>query len=335
MSSGNPEQLKQDIIDSGRLLWEKGLVSGLNGNISARLDAESLLLTATGTCLGMLTPEQLLRLGIDGRLIDEGKVSTEKLLHTEIYRHFPEAEAVIHTHTTYTNAYFLQHEKLSPRIFESRIYLGEVTGVPQHTPAVTDAAPVIEALRTNNIAVLRNHGVVAMGRSHFDCFLLIQALEEAAHIEFLNRVFSSDGNAAGDAAASAPATAAGGRKYKMFSQEQMDAIVRHVNEDQKMKSLGAETDMTFDLAVLLDETGQAFSFQFEKGHIKNVRSDAQAEFVVSAPEKVWRQVFNRELDPFVATTQKKMKLDGDFAKISRWYAPCSRVFEIWAEVPIE
>ena len=93
--------------------------------------------------------------------------------------------------------------------------------------------------------------------------------------------------------------------------------------------------MTFDLAVLLNETGQAYAFQFNKGRITDVKKNADAEFVVSAPEKVWRQVFNREIDPFVATTQKKMELKGDFAKISKWYAPCSRVFEIWAKVPVE
>lgn len=334
MNADGLEQIKKDMIAAGKLLWDKDLASGLNGNISTRLDSERLLITATGTCLGMLAPEQLLRMTVAGELIDEGRVSTEKLLHTEIYRNFPEVTAVIHSHTTYTNAYFLHHEKLCPRIFESRIYLGEVTGVPQNTPAVTDAGPVIEALGTNNIVALRNHGVVAMGKTLFDCFLLIQALEEAAHIDALSRLHHS-GSGGPDPVATTPPEQAAGRRYKLFSQEQIDEIVRHVNADDKMKSLGSETDMTFDLAVLLDETGQAYSFQFEQGHIKNVRTDAEAEFVVSAPEKIWRQVFNRELDPFVATTQKKMKLDGDFAKISKWYAPCSRVFEIWAEVPVE
>lgn len=334
MSVERLEQLKQDIIAAGKLLWDKNLAGGLNGNISARLDDDSLLLTATGTCLGMLTPGQLLRLRVGGEMIDAGRVSTEKLLHTEIYRNFPEVTAVIHTHTTYTNAYFLHNDTLRPRIFESRIYLGDVTGVPQNTPAVTDAAPVIEALRTNNIIALRNHGVVAMGRTHFDCFLLIQALEEAAHIDALSRLYAG-GDAGGKAAETSTDTPAGGRKYKLFSQEQMDEIVKHVNADEKMGILGKETNMTFDLAVLLDDTGQAYSFEFEQGRIKQVRGNAQAEFVVSAPERIWRQVFNRELDPFVATTQKKMKLDGDFAKISKWYAPCSRVFEIWAQVPVE
>jgi len=30
-----------------------------------------------------------------------------------------------------------------------------------------------------------------------------------------------------------------------------------------------------------------------------------------------------------------MILKGDFAKISKWYAPCSRLFELWQKVEVE
>ena len=93
--------------------------------------------------------------------------------------------------------------------------------------------------------------------------------------------------------------------------------------------------MVMELAVQLDETGELFSFQFDQGRIKSLGQNADAEFLVSAPQSVWRAVFNREIDPFVATTQKKMQLRGDFARISKWYAPCNRVFELWTKVPIE
>ena len=48
-----------------------------------------------------------------------------------------------------------------------------------------------------------------------------------------------------------------------------------------------------------------------------------------------RQIFNRQLDPFAATTQKKLKLKGDFGKISRWYVPFNRLFELWVRVPVK
>src|SRR5262245_37422027 len=97
---------KRNIIAIGGLLWEKELVSGLNGNISARVDKSTIVLTGHKTCLGLLQDKDVLALRLDGTLLEDGKVSTEKLLHTEIYKYFPEARAVVHTHTTYTNAYF-------------------------------------------------------------------------------------------------------------------------------------------------------------------------------------------------------------------------------------
>ena len=49
----------------------------------------------------------------------------------------------------------------------------------------------------------------------------------------------------------------------------------------------------------------------------------------------WRAIFKRQLDPFAATTQKKLKLKGDFAKISRWYVPFNRLFDLWTAAPVE
>lgn len=332
MANDNIENLKKNIISIGLLLWEKNLVSGLNGNISRRVDEDKILLTAHGTCLGLLQEKDVLLMKLDGELLDEGSLSTEKLLHTEIYKNFPETTAVVHTHTTYTNAYFLGNKTLTPQIFETKMILGEITAIDQLTPAVTNATPVIDSLKGNNIAVLRNHGVVAKGNDLFDCFLLIQALEEAVTIDVVAKMC---GNNTHKTAVVNTDQAVSGEKYKLFSQEQMDAIVVIVNEDEQMKVLGAETQMTMDLAVHLNETGQTYSFSFENGRIASLGNDTEAEFLISAPENIWRAVFKREIDPFVATTQKKMDLRGDFAKISKWYAPCSRIFELWGNVPVE
>jgi len=327
------QDLKEEMIAIGQLLWRKDLASGLNGNISRRIDKDTILLTAHGTCLGNLETKDILAMKLDGELLEEGSVSTEKLLHTEIYKNFPDAPAVIHTHTTYTNAFFLANETFIPRIFEAKFYLGEIKGIPQATPAVTDAGPVVEGFKKNNIVVLSNHGVVAKGEKLFDCFLLIQALEEAVKTEAVSRLFSGDrGPGTGDRKIPVNSVA---KKYKLFSQEQISDIVELVNKDTQMKELGEKTRMTMDLAVKLNETGQTYSFRFENGRIADVGHDDNAEFLITAPENVWRAVFNREIDPFVATTQKKMNLRGDFAKISKWYAPCSRVFELWQQVPVE
>ena len=339
------KQFKNDIIRTGRLLWDKGLVFGFNGNISHRLDANTVLITATGTCLGFLKQEDIVTITAAGEVIG-GLASTERLMHTAIYKALPKVQCVVHTHTTYTNGFFLSNDRFTPKTFEAQFYLGEVKAIAQTTPSVTDPVPVVEALKMNNIVVLKNHGVVAVGDDLFNAFVLIQELEEQVKMDLVDVHYRdvSAGDPGGESSAARRnehgrvpqgAGPAVGKKYKLFSKEQINEIVRLVNADAQMQELGNKTAMNMALAVILDETGQAHRFTFQNGRITQVAQDADAEFVINAPEVVWRAVFSRQIDPFVATTQKKMFLKGDFARISKWYAPCSRIFQLWTNVPVE
>jgi len=346
------QALKNKIIEIGKLLWDKGLVTGFNGNISARLDADTILITATGTCLGYLKQEDIVTINTGGEVIGaKGKASSEKYMHTEVYKHFPDINAVVHTHPTYTNGFFLSNESLEPKTFEAKFYLGIVRSVAQSTPSVTAMEPVIKELKASNIVVLRNHGVVAMGKDLFYAFVLVQELEEQTKVELVNVHYQSQRQPGDMASAVSPSTLPSDaalntkapqvnhqtplKKYKLFSQDQIEEIVRLVNGDAQMQELGAKTAMNMDLAVCLQETGKIYSFKFENGRITKTGHDATAEFLITANESIWRAVFNREIDPFVATTQKKMSLQGDFARISKWYAPCSRIFQLWTKVPVE
>ncbi|MBF0504967.1 MAG: class II aldolase/adducin family protein [Candidatus Omnitrophica bacterium] len=352
------QELKNKIIEIGKLLWDKGLVTAFNGNISVRVDANTVLITATGVCLGYLSLQDLVLVNTSGEVIGNGKASSEKLMHTEIYKNLPQVQAVIHTHSTYTSAFFLTNERFIPKTFEAKFYLGEVKSIEQYTPAVTDTAPVIKELLTNNIIVLRNHGVVAVGQDLFHAFVLIQELEEQLKMQALAALYSKNSvRQPGDmfnkeqkknvspstlptnegfqlkATQRNPLTPL--KKFKLFSKDQIEEIVRLVNSDEQMQELGKKTAMNMDLAVCLQETGAVHSFKFVNGYITKTGDDAQAEFLITANESIWRAVFNREIDPFVATTQKKMSLRGDFARISKWYAPCSRIFQLWTRVPVE
>jgi len=326
------EQLKHKIITTGKLLWDKGLVFGFNGNISCRLDTDTVLITATGACLGFLKQADIVTITAAGEVIG-GLASSERLMHTAIYKALPKVQCVVHTHTTYTNGFFLSNDRFTPKTFEAQFYLGEVKAIAQTTPSVTDPAPVVEVLKMNNIVVLKNHGVVAVGDDLLNAFVLIQELEEQVKMDLVDAHYRD--TSAGGAVVPKATGPAVGRKYKLFSKEQIEEIVRLVNSDAQMQELGGKTAMNMALAVILDETGQAHRFTFKNGRITQVAQDADAEFVINAPEAVWRAVFSRQIDPFVATTQKKMHLKGDFARISKWYAPCSRIFQLWTKVPVE
>lgn len=89
-----------DIVEAGRFLDAMGWVPATSGNFSARLDANHAALTASGCHKGRLTPQQILAVDMAGRALDPAaKPSAETLLHTTLYKCFPEAQAVLHTHS--------------------------------------------------------------------------------------------------------------------------------------------------------------------------------------------------------------------------------------------
>jgi len=323
--------LKNDLIAIGKLIWEKNLVTARSGNLSCRVDEKGFLLSCHDSCLGQLAKEDFVLMGLKGKVLKGEKPSTESKLHREIYSQIPKAKAVIHTHTSYINSYFSANDTFTPFTFETKLYIGSVFAIPQDTPAVTEISPVIESLQKNNLAVLKNHGVVAIGDNLLGAFFLIQALEEAVKMESLRRTFS--GNVKEEK--SHQQNPAKAKRFKLFSPEQIKTIVELVNTDEKIAKLGKELKVTLTMAVKMDDTGEVYRFNFQNGKIIDVKNSLDAEFIISGPEKVWRQIFNHEIDPFVATTQKKLNLKGDFAKLSRWYAPFSRIFELWNQVPVE
>src|SRR5271154_4985531 len=240
-------KLTDEIIRIGKLLWDKGLVFGFNGNISARVYADTILITATGTCLGYLKLADIVTLNLKtGEVIGEGKASSERFMHTEVYKNFPDIKAVVPTHPTYTNGFFLSNETLEPKTFEAKFYLGTVKSVPQSTPSVTAMEPVIKELKVSNMVVLRNHGVVAMGPDLFHAFVLIQELEEQVKMNLVNVHFQKKNLSFPNASVGNPETGMsgpptttfggdkGGRKYKLFSKDQIEEIVRLVNADAQM-----------------------------------------------------------------------------------------------------
>ncbi len=325
--------LKKEIIKVGGRLYQAGLAVAKSGNISARLDAENILITATGTSLGNLKYQDIVKVDLDS-LKPSGviKPSSELPLHSLIYKNFP-AKTIIHAHPPLINGYFAVASDLKALTFETKFYLGAVPIVKQETPTVTQPELVINALKTNNLVVLKNHGVVAIADKFCDGLNLTEALEEAVRSAAVARIF--DKTALDDLDMALKQDLTQNAALPMFSKEHIQAIVDLVNKDEFIAQKGSELDLTVKLAIKLDGSDKAYKFNFEKGKIIRLDFDSDAPFVISAPANVWEQVFLGKLDCFVAVTQGKMKLAGQLGQLSKWYVPFTRLFAIFKEVKIK
>ena len=333
MIFGKEKSVRDEIISTGKKLYDLRLVVARSGNLSCRMDEKNILITATGTCLGHLTADDIIKADLSE--IEQSKnsrLTSEFPLHHLIHKNFP-SRYVIHCHPTLVNAYFAVCPDLKTLTFETRLYVSDVPVVEQETPSITRPELVVEVLKNSNLVVIKNHGVVSVADSFRDALYLIETLEEAVKTAAVARLFKKDildpldkalkENLAQDAA------------YIMFSKEHIQAIVDLVNQDKLISTKGQELDLTLKLAIKMDGNNNLYKFIFAKGRITELAFDEDAPFIISAPADVWEAVFLGKINPFVATTQGKMKLQGDFGKLSRWFVPFNRLFEIFRQVKIK
>jgi len=326
--------LKQEIIKVGKRLYDTGLSVAKSGNISARIDAENILITATGTFLGALSENNIVKVNLSsGKPEGDKKPSSELPLHTLVYKNFP-AKVVVHCHPPLINGYFAVRKHLKAMTFEGKFYLGDVPVVAQETPTVTQPELVIDALKQNNLVVLKNHGTVAIADKFEDALSITEALEEAVKSAALARLFDKDILDEMDSALKEELRRQD-KAYEMFSRGHIQAIADLVNKDEFIAQKGAELGLTLKFSIKLDGNPNAYTFDFVKGKILKIDFMEDAPFVFSGPAENWRQIFSGKLDSFVSVTQGKMKLQGQLGQLSRWYVPFTRVFAFFKEVKIK
>lgn len=323
--------LKDEIKNIGKKLYDLRLVVARSGNLSARVDKNTILITATGASLGYLSDDDIIKVDLASEQDTKAsRLTSEFPLHSAIYKNFTN-NVVIHCHPTLTNAYFATVKALKTLTFETKLFLGNIPVLGQDTPSITRLEPVIEALKASNIVVLKNHGIAAIADKFRDALYLVEELEEAVKVAAVARLFDKEILDELDVALKEDLTKEAA-SYPMFSQEHIQAIVGLVNNDGFIAQKGKELDLTVQLAIKLDGTDKAFKFNFEKGRVIRLDADAQAPFVISAPKEIWEQVFLGKLDSFVAVTQGKMKLEGQLSQLSKWYVPFTRLFALFKQV---
>jgi methylthioribulose-1-phosphate dehydratase len=94
------QTLAEQIIVNVRELAAAGWTPATSSNFSQRLDDRHAAITVSGRDKGKLTPADIMVVDFDGRAVgSDHRPSAETLLHTQLYRRFPEIGCVLHTHS--------------------------------------------------------------------------------------------------------------------------------------------------------------------------------------------------------------------------------------------
>ena len=85
------EDKKELLCRIAGLLFQKGLVSGKDGNISIKTGEDEMLITPSGICKGFLTPDMIIRQRFDGTIIEGSLKSTREAgMHSRLYELRPD-----------------------------------------------------------------------------------------------------------------------------------------------------------------------------------------------------------------------------------------------------
>lgn len=175
-------------MDYSRQASAKGLLNGLNGNLSIR-KKEIALITRSGSAKGYLTIDDLCVMDLNsGKIIwGRGKLSSESVMHQEIYKNQPEAMAVVHTHpiSILTLDGLIGDSILeSVDIFEARALRSQLSKVPAHEPGSMELARSVGSRsRKYKCVIMRSHGLTCWGESLAQAMGLCDELEALARIE--------------------------------------------------------------------------------------------------------------------------------------------------------
>ncbi len=174
--------VKGEICFWGKQLHRQGLTYGQSGNISKKIE-NKIFVTAHKSYLGYLDEEDILVLDDSGVIIEGEKEPTSELsLHLFIYKQFPQHHVVIHAHPPYTIRYFHLYGVLTPITLEEHLYLSRLSVIECQTPTITDLKSIKDAFMVGDIVVIKDHGVVAVGRDFKYAFALTELLEINARL---------------------------------------------------------------------------------------------------------------------------------------------------------
>ncbi len=176
--------LRAAIVETGRILYQNGLMVSNDGNISVRLADGNILVTPAGTSKGRIHPEDLLVVDLDGTLVRPAadpalKPTSEQPMHLEVYRQRPDVRAVIHTHLIFANALAITKGKIRMDVIpEAAIAFGDVPITSFSMPSSAQNAEAIRSLIRNfNVILIRNHGSLTVGKNLDEALVHVERLE--------------------------------------------------------------------------------------------------------------------------------------------------------------
>jgi ribulose-5-phosphate 4-epimerase/fuculose-1-phosphate aldolase len=188
--SSEERRLRHELTDFYHLVDHLGWSELIFNHISVRVPGPEhhYLVNPFGLHYGEVTPENLLKVSVDGELVERSRYPANPAgfaLHGVIHQHRPDVGCVAHTHTTAVSAVAMKRGGLDHNNFYGAQLAGRVGyhGFEGITLYAEERPRMLASLGDNSVLVLRNHGVAVCERDIPSAFLLLWVVQRAAEIQ--------------------------------------------------------------------------------------------------------------------------------------------------------
>ena len=180
--------LKEEVCETAIRTMELGFNVGSAGNVSVRIpEQEELLITPSQVDYERITPYQIVHIDFETKQLGgDWTPSSEKVMHTAIYKARPDVQAIIHMHSRYASVLSATGNGIPPLLEEMIMSLGGEIRLAKFSKVGSKELGdhAVEALGNRKAVLLSNHGALVCGKSLEEVLRLAQMLEEHAEIYF-------------------------------------------------------------------------------------------------------------------------------------------------------
>jgi L-ribulose-5-phosphate 4-epimerase len=183
------KSIREELVYLNQELPRNNLVTWTNGNVSIRdPQSEYVAIKPSGVKFEDLTPASMVVVDLDGMVIDgDKKPSSDTSSHLYIYRHRPDVNSVIHTHSNYATAFAALGHAIPVYLTAQSDEIGGP--IPCGRFATVGGEEIgqaaLDAIGNSPVVLLKNHGVFAIGPNGEEALKAAIMVEDIARTVWL------------------------------------------------------------------------------------------------------------------------------------------------------
>jgi len=183
---------RRQVIEAGRRLAGRFFVASNDGNLSARLDDGTFLVTPSSVNKGDMESDDLLKVDADGRVLAGARKPTSEMkMHLAVYRVRPDVAGIVHAHPPAATGFAACRIRLDRDVVLPEVVfgLGRIGFAEYGTPTTEEIPRAVEKeIGACDALLLSNHGALTVAGDVMLAYYRMEVLEMYARVRLVTKI---------------------------------------------------------------------------------------------------------------------------------------------------